>query len=242
MNIVIVGASSGIGREVAKKLLADGHNVGVAARRVEPLEEIRALWPKQVEVAQIDVTSDNAIPNLRMLFGQMAPVDVYLHVAGVGKQNRSLQPDIETLTMQTNALGFTRCVNFAFRYFSEQQNGGHIAAVSSIAGVRGLGVAPAYSATKALQNTYLEALAQLAHIRKLGITITDIRPGFVDTDLLNGEYRYPMLMSKERVAEKIVKAVCKRRSVVVIDWRYRLLVSLWRLIPHSLWRHLNISN
>lgn len=242
MKIVIVGASSGIGREVAKLFLAQGHEVGLAARREEPLLELQKLWPRHVEVARLDVTSPDAAERLRMLFGQMGDVDVYLHVAGVGRQNRDLQPDVEEQTMLTNAVGFTRCIDFAFRYFSERAAGGHIAAISSIAGVRGLGVAPAYSATKAMQNTYLEALAQLARIRGLDIAVTDIRPGFVDTDLLSGTYRYPMLMSPRRVAEKVARAIMRRRRVVIIDWRYRVLVFFWRLVPHALWRRLRISN
>ena len=128
-----------------------------------------------------------------------------------------------------------------FNYMAENL-GGDIAVISSIAGTKGLGVAPSYSATKAFQNTYIQALEQLSNMRRLHIRFTDIRPGFVDTDLLSGSGRYPMLMQKEAVAREMLRAVYAHRHVHVIDWRYRLLVFAWRLMPRWLWRRMNIRN
>jgi short-subunit dehydrogenase len=116
------------------------------------------------------------------------------------------------------------------------------AVISSIAGTKGLGAAPAYSATKRFQNTYIDALEQLAHIQKLPIRFTDIRPGFVATGLLNDGKHYPMLMHTEKVARHIVCALEKKKRIVVIDWRYRILVALWRLIPPFLWKRLPVRN
>ena len=117
---------------------------------------------------------------------------------------------------------------------------GHIAAITSIAGTKGLGPSPAYSATKALQATYLQALEQQARQRNLNIRFTDIRPGFVDTDLLRGNFRYPMLMRPEAVARDILRSIYRRRHVRIIDWRYRVLTFFWRLIPNWLWRRLKL--
>ena len=100
-----------------------------------------------------------------------------------GYQNRNLEPEIELNTARTNVEGFIRMVTAAFDYFKKTKKG-HIAVISSIAGTKGLGVAPAYSATKRFQNTYIDALAQLARMQHLNIRFTDIRPGFVATDLL----------------------------------------------------------
>lgn len=108
--------------------------------------------------------------------------------------------------------------------------------VTSVAGTRGLGSATAYSASKRLQNTYLDALSQLSRMRKLRITFTDIRPGFVATDLLNKAHHYPMLMPLQPVARKVFRAIERRRRRVVIDWRFAVLVFFWRLIPAGLWR------
>lgn len=236
---IIVGASSGIGREVARLLLADGWTLGVAARREELLQELKASAPERVEVMAIDVTTPDAGERLLALVQQIGGMDLYFHASGIGKQNRTLETDIELRTMDTNAVGFTRMIDTAYRYFAEKGEG-HIAAITSIAGTKGLGPAPAYSATKALQATYLQALEQQAHSRGLKIRFTDIRPGFVDTALLNDSFPYPMLMRPEAVARDIVRSIYRHRHVRVIDYRYRLLTFLWRLIPRSLWRRLSL--
>lgn len=238
-SAIIVGASSGIGLEVAKQLLAEGWRLGVAARREGPLLELKAMAPERVEVMTIDVTRPDAGERLLSLAERLGGMDLYFHASGIGKQNRTLQEDIELRTMQTNAVGFTRMTGTAYRYFAER-GGGHIAAITSIAGTKGLGPAPAYSATKALQANYLQALEQQARQRGLNILFTDIRPGFVDTALLNDDFSYPMLMRPEKVARDIVRSISLRRHVRVIDWRYRILTFFWRLLPGWLWRRLKL--
>ena len=178
---------------------------------------------------------------LLRLIEAVGGMDVYLLVAGVGWQNMDLLPEKELPTVSTNALGFARLVGAAYRYFAAQGHG-HIAVVSSIAGTKGLGVAPAYSASKAFCNVYIEALEQQARLRHLDLHFTDLRPGFVRTDLLGDGKHYPMLMSAESVARDIVKAIRTHRHVCVIDWRYRVLTALWRTIPRWLWRRMAVRN
>ena len=240
MKAIIVGASSGIGLEVAKLLLADGWHIGIAARREEALLELKKTAPDRVEVMAIDITHPDAGERLLTLVRQLGGMDLYFHSSGIGKQNRTLEPDIELQTMDTNAIGFTRMIGTAYRYFAEQGKG-HIAAITSIAGTKGLGPAPAYSATKVLQATYLQALEQQARQRGLhDIHFTDIRPGFVDTALLSGSFRYPMMLRPESVARDIVSSIRKRRHVRVIDTRYRVLTFFWRLVPNFIWRRLRL--
>ena len=236
---VIVGASSGIGREVAQLLIDDGWQLGVAARRMEPLMELKEMAPGRVEVIAIDVTKSDAGELLLSLIERLGGMDLYFHASGIGQQNRDLEPSIELCTMETNAVGFTRMIGTAYRYLAEQGKG-HIAAITSIAGTKGLGPAPAYAATKALQATFLQALDQQARQRGLGISITDIRPGFVDTALLNDNFRYPMLMRPETVARDIVRSIYRNRHVRIIDWRYRILTFFWRLIPNWIWRRMKL--
>lgn len=238
---VVVGASSGMGREVAQLLLADGWTVGLAARRVEPLEALAKVYPGRVFAKKIDVTTDDAGKLLSELIDEMGGIELYFHAAGVGWQNHTLTEDKEMQTVATNGTGFTRLVDTAYRYFAEK-GGGHIAVISSIAGTKGLGAAPAYSATKAFQNVYIQALEQQANMRHLNIRFTDIRPGFVRTALLNDGTTYPLLMNPENVAKEIVTSIYKHRHVRVIDWRYRILTFLWSLFPNWLWRRLNIHN
>lgn len=234
-----MGASSGIGQEVAKFLLADGWQLGIAARREQQLQDLKALAPDCIEVMAIDVTKSDASELLLSLIEKVGGMDLYFHASGIGKQNRTLEPDIELQTMETNAVGFTRMIGTAYRYFAER-GGGHIAAITSIAGTKGLGPAPSYSATKALQSSYLQALEQQAHQRSLNIRFTDIRPGFVDTALLNGSFHYPMLMKPKTVARDIVHSIYRGCHVRVIDCRYRILTFFWRLIPRWLWRKIKL--
>ena len=236
---IIVGASSGIGLEVAKLLLADGWHLGVAARREEPLLELKAKAPDLVEVMSIDVTKPDAVERLRNLIERLGGMNLYFHASGIGKQNRTLEEDIELRTMETNAVGFTRMIGAAYRYFAERGSG-HIVAITSIAGTKGLGPAPAYSATKALQATYLQSLEQQANQRGLNIRFTDIRPGFVDTALLNDSFPYPMVMRPEKVARDIVRSIYRHRHVRVIDCRYRILTFFWRLVPRWIWRRMKL--
>lgn len=231
---IVIGASSGIGREVAKLLMKEGWTVGVAARRVDKLEELDAA-----AVEQIDVTREQATERLQTLISKLGGMDLFFYASGIGKQNRELKEDIELATVGTNGVGFTRMIGEAYRYFAERGHG-HIAAITSIAGTKGLGPAPSYSATKAMQNVYLQALEQQANARGLKIHFTDIRPGFVDTDLLKGDFHYPMMLKPERVAKEILYAINHRQHIRIIDWKYRILTAFWRLIPRCIWRRFRL--
>lgn len=240
-RIIIIGATSGIGYEVAQQYIQKGYQVGVAGRRKERLESLRTIAPTQVHIQPIDVTTEEAPTQLLALIDKMGGMDIFLLCSGIGHQNRCLQQAIEMDTIETNVKGFTRMVLAAYHYFSGH-GGGHIAVISSIAGTKGLGVAPSYSATKCFQNCYIDALAQLSRIEQRPITFTDIRPGFVRTALLNDGLYYPMCLSPKYAARLIVAAIDRRKRRAIIDWRYALLVFFWRLIPAWLWERLPIAN
>lgn len=237
---IIMGASSGMGFEISRLLLEDGWSVGVAARRLDRLSNIKTNDSQTVIAKAIDITKDDATERLLDLITELGGVDYYIHVSGIGKQNMALDTDIEEKTVMTNSLGFTKLVCTAFNWMKEN-GGGHIAVISSIAGTKGLAAAPSYSATKAFQNTYIEALEQLSVMQKANVTFTDIRPGFVDTDLLNDNKKYPMLMDKSKTAKKIVDAIYQKKHVKVIDWKYAILTVLWGCIPRCIWRKLPIK-
>ena len=240
-KVIIIGATSGIGREVALIYIAQGWKVGIAGRREAELESLRAEYPEQVYAQTLDVTQEDAPEKLHALIEQVGGMDLFLLSSGIGKQNPTLETGLELATAATNVEGFIRMTNAAFHYF-EQQGHGHLAVISSIAGTKGLGAAPAYSATKGFQNIYMDALDQLARMKKLNIQFTDIRPGFVATPLLNNQKKYPMLMEAPIVALDIVSAIEKKKRVAIIDWKFRLLVGFWRLIPKWIWLRLPIRN
>lgn len=237
-RIIIAGATSGIGQEVARLCVGAGWRVGAAGRNTVALARLKALAPRQVETAEIDITLDDAAQKLTELAERLGGMDIYFHASGIGKRNTELDPSIELATLRTNGEGFVRMVSTAFGWF-RTHGGGHIAVISSVAGTRGLGSAPAYSATKRMQSHYIDALAQLARMERIPIRFTDIRPGFVSTPLLAGE-KYPMLMYIGPVARRIMQAIRRRKRRVVIDRRYAVLVFFWRLIPEWLWERLPV--
>ena len=237
---VIMGATSGMGMAVSRILAEKGWRLGIAGRREEKLKELQALFPDRISYQVIDIEKDDAPVNLQVLIEKIGGMDLYFHGSGVGWHNEELDLSTELKTVSTNALGFTRMVDSAWHYFC-QRGGGHIAVISSIAGVKGLGPAPSYSATKGFDNTYIQALAQLSRKKHLGIIFTDIRPGFVDTPLLDSsKHHYPMLMQPQKVSRMIVRAIEKKKRVAVIDWRYRVLVFFWRLLPNWIWERIRL--
>ena len=253
---IVMGATSGLGREIALELLKRGFIVGVCGRRLELLQEVEAEWKswllspaasrraavaeeiatRQLFIMQIDITASDAPERLLGLVEEMGGMDLYIHSSGIGYKNMALDGRIERETVITNALGFTQMVDAAFDWFKER-GGGHIAFISSVAGTKGLGAAPSYSATKRYQWIYAQALAQLSSMERYNISFTDIRPGFVATGFL-GSSKYPLLLEKHYVAQKIVKAILARKRSVIIDYKYKILCLFWRMIPNWLWERL----
>ncbi len=239
MKAIIMGATSGIGLEVAKILNGQGYELGIAGRREENLREIKESLSNVKAYMPIDITAADAPEKLGSLIEQLGGMDLYFHSSGIGYQNKELDPSMELKTIETNCGGLTRVINTAFQYFCQENRKGQIAVITSIARTKGIGLAPAYSATKRFQSTYVQALAQLATTRKADISFTEIRPGFVDTALL--KHKYPMLLKPEAVAQKIVKAIHRRKRVATIDWKYRLLVYAWQMIPNWFWERWDLT-
>ena len=245
-KIIIVGASSGLGKAVAQTYARRGWIVGVCARREEALRELADAFPTNVHWVTLDVTSLDCEERLRELIDQVGGMDVILYAAGCGWNNPELKTQADMRTVQTNVDGFTRIVNAAFKWFAKNNTPsgrrGSLCAITSIAGTKGIGISATYSASKRYQTTYLQALSQLANHQKVAITITDIRPGFINTALLDTTaHKYPMLMSVDYAAKRIVHAIDHRRKIAYIDWKWHVVVALWRCIPNFIWRHLKLN-
>ena len=236
---IVMGATSGMGRLVALGLLGRGWTIGIAGRRTDELLALQQSAPGRVCARTIDVTHEDAPRLLRELIDEMGGMDLYFHSSGFGSQNMDLDSTIENRTVMTNAFGFTQMVDAAFQYFRQERRQGRIAVISSIAGTKGLGAAPAYSASKRFQWTYIEALAQLAHMEGLDIRFTDLRPGFVRTDFIAGK-GYPMQLTPGSVVGHILSDIEKGRRGRTIDWRYRMLCFFWRLLPQWAWERMKI--
>ena len=234
-RIVIMGATSGIGLCVAQKLARRGHKVGVAGRKVKVLRELKKEFPENIVWEEIDITKDDAPEKLNKLIDKLGGMDTYFHISGVFYNNPDLVLEDEMTTLQTNAVGFARMTSTAYRYFRDSGRPGHIAAITSVAGTRGMGPIASYSSTKKFGQTYLEALQQLAHLQKLDIKFTDIRPGWIRTPLMKPDREYPVTMQLDYAGPLIIKALGRKRTAVYVDWRWELLIRICQLIPRYLW-------
>jgi short-subunit dehydrogenase len=228
-NIIIVGATSGIGLAVAKIFVSKGYKVGVTGRRCELLQQFQSTSPQQIFTSCFDVTKTETVPDhLQSLMQQMGGLDILLISAGYGDENPSLDYAIEAGMLEVNVKGFTAVADWSFQYF-QQQKSGQLAAITSLAGVRGNRAAPAYFSTKGYQIRYLESLSHRSRKEKLNINITDIRPGFVQTKPAD----HPLFWSApvEKAARQIAHAIIQKRKVVYITRRWGIVAFLLKIFP-----------
>jgi len=184
---IIIGASSGIGKELTKIFASHGWEVGIAARRTDLLNELIVEIPTKIYTTTIDIRNTNiAIQSLEKLIKDVGDVDIIVISSGVGHMNSLLDWSKEKETIETNVSGFTAMTGAAMHYFIQKRSG-HLVGISSIASIRGDNAGPAYSASKAFMSNYLEGLRKKVAKEKLNITITDIQPGFVNTAMAKGD-------------------------------------------------------
>jgi len=234
---IVVGATSGIGKELARLLAKNGYLVGVTGRRKALLVSLKQEQPESFFFKIFDVTDTTlSILELNELVAELGGLDLLIISSGTGELNDNLDFEPEKRTIDTNVIGFTAIADWAFNHFRNQEFG-HLAAISSIAGIRGSRQSPSYGATKAYQINYLQALRQKAGKLKLPITITDIRPGFVDTDMAKGDGLF-WLASVEKAARQMFKAILQKKSVIYVTKRWGLVVWILRRIPNFIYNRM----
>ena len=183
---IIIGATSGIGKALFEKYATDGNRVGIVGRRTNLLEELREQYPANTLTATADITkTDEAERAIRDLSTRLGHVDLAIVCSGTGEINPTLDYALERPTIDTNVTGWTFVVDSLYHIF-ELQGHGHLVAITSAGGLRGEPMAPAYSATKAYQINYMEALRKKAFKAGGKIIVTDVRPGLVDTAMAKG--------------------------------------------------------
>ena len=235
---IIIGATSGIGNELAKVMVADGYQVGITGRRQELLLALQATAPDKYVVQSWDAASaetDNE-KELELLVEKMGGLDVLVMNSGIGRINKHLKFHHEKDTIDLNVTAFTQIMAWGFRYFRDNGKG-HLVGVSSIASIRGNSKATAYSASKAFQANYMEGLRNKAFKMKLPITVTDIRPGFVDTPMTKGQKGMFWVASNEKATKQIYAGIKSKRSVKYITNRWRFAAFLFRIIPKGIFKH-----
>ncbi len=231
---IIVGASSGIGKGLSKLLVKNNYIVGITGRRTNLLTEIKNENPERYIVKTFDITNTESIPeNLSELIEKLKGLDLFIICAGVGEENLSLDFEIEKRIINTNVLGFTAITDWVYKYF-ENQKFGHLVAITSIAGLRGSSKSPSYNASKAFEHRYLEGLRQKAHKLKLPITITDVRPGFVDTAMAIASKLF-WVASVDKATRQIYRAIKHKRNIIYITKRWKIIAIMLKLIPNYIY-------
>lgn len=230
---LIIGATSGIGKALAELLLQEKFIIGVTGRREKLLDALKEKDPDRVFVKRIDIQDLSVIEvSLNELVEQMGGLVLMIISAGIGEENKDLNYEIENDVIKTNVQGFTCVADWAMRHF-KQQGYGHLVNISSIAGLRGNGLAPSYNATKAYQINYLEGLRINVKNLESSITVTDVRPGFVDTAMAKGDGLF-WVAPVEKAAQQILTAIKEKKEVVYVSRRWRVIGTLLKIIPFSI--------
>lgn len=231
---ILIGASSGIGKELAIELSKRGYELGLAARRLNLLSELASLCQNKTYIEYMDTAKhDETRAVLQKLIDRMGGADIIIYNAGIGESSGKWEK--ENGMHQINAIGFAAVANFAFHYFKKEKKTGHIVGISSVMAVRGMRHAIGYAATKAFMSSYLEGQRHKATAEKLPISITDIRPGFVKTDMTEGQKGMFWLQPAEKAARQIADAIERKRKVAYITKRWWIVGRLMPLIPDFLW-------
>lgn len=225
---IIIGASTGIGRALTKVLLENDYKVGITGVEKKILSELTQIPHNNLNVKYLDCTTNKSSEVINDFIVWLGGLDLLVFSAGIGHLDKNLGFEMENEANKLNVLAFTEIADKSYRYF-ESKGQGHFVAITSVAGLRGNRMAPAYHAAKSYQISYLEGLRQKLINSNLSITITDIRPGFVDTGLVNKKHFW--MVSKEIAAQQIFNIIRKKKNIGYVTKRWLLIAFLLRLIP-----------
>lgn len=229
---IVVGASSGIGRALAEMLSREGYEVGLAARRVELLEEVAAGLPTRGYVRELDLERpERARRRLEELISEMGGVDLIVVNSGVVTREEAWEN--EQSVVQVNVAGFVAMASLAMGYFMSRGRG-HLVGISSVSALRAAGTSAAYSASKAFVSRYLEGLRLRADALGLDVQVTDVKPGFVATPMTEGRTDLFWVAPLDVAVRQIHDAIRRRKRHVYITRRWRLVAWLMKLIPYPL--------
>lgn len=224
---IILGASSGIGKATALEFIKHDYQVFITGRRESNLKEIQAIDPKKIAYHAFDLLREDCLEILEEQLHQFYPVDIIMISAGTGELNPELEFIKEKPSIKLNILTFTKLSLWAFHLF-EKQGFGQLVVISSIGGLAGNPVAPAYSASKAYQINYLKGLRMKVKKSNSRIFITEIRPGFVKTAMAQGEKMF-WVSSPQKAAKQIFRAIRKKKKTVCITKRWEIISLFLRI-------------
>lgn len=237
-NVLITGASSGLGRQMAIEFSRRGYRLALTARRLDVLQELQAELAKssagQVFVAPLDVTDDASVARV---FAEaravMGALDIVVANAGIGHHGYIGKLPFAKVreTVNTNVTGFMATVDAAMHHFREQGHG-HLVGISSVAAFRGMPAGGVYGASKAAVTTYLESLRAETH--NSPILVTTLSPGFIDTPINRGAKSRPFVIPVEKGGKLLVDLIERRvERATVPRWPWSLVARLMAVVPTS---------
>ena len=233
MKVFLTGASSGIGEALARRYAARGATLGLVARRMPLLARLRADLSGACETYAADVRDAQAMRDAAAAFVARHGVpDVVIGNAGISFGNDTAQAaDAQAFRdiLEVNVLGL---VNTFHPFIAPMRAAGrgHLVGIASVAGVRGLPGATAYSASKAAAVRYLEGLR--VELRGSGIDVTTISPGYIATPMTaKNPYRMPFILGADDAAARFVRAIDRRARHAVIPWQMAIVARLMALLP-----------
>lgn len=232
MKAIVIGASSGIGRELTKILIRNGYKVGIVARRIDLLQSLqKELNSSSIIIKQSDISdSEKSRTDIENLIQELGGIDLAILNAAVGFQDEFLNWEKTRKTIEINVLGFCALANTFMRHFIFSGKG-HLVGISSIAALRGSGC---YSASKAFVSNYLEGLRHNMARKHKQIFVTDIKPGFVDTAMARSDHLF-WVAPADKAAELIYKKIKKRKSHAYITPRWRIIAWILKFMPNCIY-------
>lgn len=227
---IVIGASSGIGEAIARRLAATGWRLGLAARRIDRLEALAAELGNGAVAAPVDLNDAEAARTaLEELAGRLGDVEMWVLNAGIGEANPAFDWAPERDTIKVNVLGFAAMADVAIRHCLERGRG-RIVGISSVARFLPRPTAVAYAASKAFVSVYLDGLREIARRRHADISVTEACPGFVRTAMMQAPQAF-WVASADKAARQIVDAALAGRKLLYVTRRWRLVAALLRLLP-----------
>lgn len=237
---IVIGASSGLGAALVRLLASHRYRVAAVARREAELAALRDELGREAVFPYVhDVTEYEQAP---LLFDQitrdLGGLDLIIYAAAVQPPVSLHEYDFakDEAMLRTNLMGAVAWLNLAATRF-ERARGGHIVGISSIAGDRGRVGSPVYNTSKAGLDTYLEALRN--RLSRYGVSVTTIKPGFIDTELLKNASKTFWVITPEEAAALTYEAIRRRKQVVYVPSRWRLVSLAVRSIPSTVFRRLS---
>ncbi|MBK5272304.1 MAG: SDR family NAD(P)-dependent oxidoreductase [Bacteroidia bacterium] len=228
-KVLIIGGTSGLGRKLAEKYIEQGCLVGIIGRRENLLNELKIIHQHNIITACTDISHESSSVIIGKLIQEMDGLDLYIIAASIVEFNEDLFLQTETETIETNVTGFARVINIAYHYFLEKRSG-HLITITSTASARGNKFAPSYSASKAFQSSYTEGIRIKIREKAPGIAVTELIPGYIDTDLIKGT-RLFWVASVDKAATQCINAISKKKKRAFITKRWRLVYHIQRFLP-----------